>query len=52
MRIAAKDALVLELEGDRRGLAVEQYPNPGTVVTGERPRIRLRFTLDSLREES
>lgn len=51
MRIAAEDALVLELEGDQRGLAVEQSPNPGTIVTGERPRIRLRFTLGSLREE-
>jgi cell division protein FtsI (penicillin-binding protein 3) len=51
MRIAAEDALVLELEGDQRGLAVEQSPNPGTIVTGERPRIRLRFTLGSLRKE-
>jgi cell division protein FtsI (penicillin-binding protein 3) len=46
LRIAAEDSLELELEGDSRGLAVEQHPDPGTVVTGERPRVRLRFTLD------
>jgi hypothetical protein len=45
-RIAAEDSLELELEGDSRGLAVEQHPDPGTVVIGHRPRVRLRFTLD------
>jgi hypothetical protein len=44
--MAAEDSLVLELEGDERGLAVEQHPQPGTVVTGDRPRVRLRFMRD------
>lgn len=46
LRMAAEDSLVLELEGDERGLAVEQHPQPGTVVTGDRPRVRLRFMRD------
>lgn len=50
-RMAAEDSLVLELEGDERGLAVEQHPDPGTVVTGNRPRVRLRFTLGSRHRE-
>ncbi len=48
-RIAAQSPFELEPAGDQRGLAVEQYPFPGTVVTGEHPRIQLRFTQD--REE-
>lgn len=44
--IASQDSLTLVLEGDERGLAVEQHPDPGTVVRGKRPRVRLRFTLD------
>ncbi len=43
-RMAAEDALVLELEGDRRGLAVEQHPAPGTILVGEELRIKLRFS--------
>jgi hypothetical protein len=49
LMIAARDSFTLELEGDHRGLAVEQHPEPGTVVHGERPSVTLRFTL--VREE-
>jgi cell division protein FtsI (penicillin-binding protein 3) len=45
MRMAAEGSLALELRGDRRGLAVEQDPDPGTVVVGDRPQVQLRFTL-------
>jgi cell division protein FtsI (penicillin-binding protein 3) len=45
IHMADQDSFDLELVGDRRGLAVEQHPVPGTVVTGDRPRVRLRFTL-------
>jgi membrane peptidoglycan carboxypeptidase len=51
VRMAADDALVLELVGDRRGLAVEQHPEPGTVLTGDQPRVRLRFALDPRHRE-
>jgi len=50
IRMAARDSLELELHGDRRGLAVEQHPDPGTVVTGDHPRVKLRFMLST--EES
>ncbi|MFP6606760.1 MAG: penicillin-binding transpeptidase domain-containing protein, partial [Myxococcota bacterium] len=49
--IAAKASIVLELHGNARGLVVEQRPHPGTVVTGDSPRVRLRFTLDSPHRE-
>ena len=49
--IAAEASIVLELHGDARGLVVEQRPHPGTVVTGDSPRVRLRFTLDSPHRE-
>ena len=49
--IAAEASIVLELHGDARGLVVEQRPGPGTVVTGDRPRVRLRFTLDLFHRE-
>jgi cell division protein FtsI (penicillin-binding protein 3) len=48
MQMAKQDSLELELEGDPRGLAVEQEPGPGTVLTGIKPRVLLRFTQDSL----
>ena len=41
----------LELQGDPRGLAVEQHPGPGTVLTGAKPLVRLRFNQDSQREK-
>jgi cell division protein FtsI (penicillin-binding protein 3) len=43
-RMAAQDSLTLELEGDRRGLAVEQHPAPGTILVGDQQRVRLRFS--------
>ena len=49
--IAAEASIVLELHGDARGLVVEQRPHPGTVVTGDSPRVRLRFTPDSPHRE-
>jgi cell division protein FtsI (penicillin-binding protein 3) len=45
LRMAEEGLLELELRGDQRGLAVEQHPDPGTVVVGDRPHVRLRFTL-------
>jgi hypothetical protein len=43
--MADEGSLELELRGNRRGLAVEQHPDPGTVVVGDRPQVQLRFTL-------
>jgi membrane peptidoglycan carboxypeptidase len=45
LRMAEEGSLELELRGNQRGLAVEQHPDPGTVVVGDRPHVRLRFTL-------
>ena len=51
VRMAKEDSLELELQGDPRGLAVEQHPGPGTVLTGAKPLVRLRFNQDSQREK-
>jgi len=47
LRMAAREALTLELIGNEKGLAVAQDPSPGTIVMNSQPRVRVRFTLES-----
>jgi cell division protein FtsI (penicillin-binding protein 3) len=47
LRMAAREALTLELIGNERGLAVAQDPSPGTIVMGSQSRVWVRFTLES-----
>ena len=41
-RMARLEQISLEVRGD--GLAVEQVPTPGTVVSGTRKRVRVSFS--------